>query len=122
MKDHLPYLVKRFSIFRKKRDSQSKEREKRCIANRKFDAFLSPDDQEKLDETLTNLTLKYQKVFTNLDMEKSYEGLFQVLWHSTNPCFDIQNWTSEYKDQKSSIKKCIWKGVDVMRINWFEHF
>ena len=32
-----------------------------------------------------------------------------MLWHSVNPCFDIQNWTSSYRDQKSTIKRCKWK-------------
>ena len=46
-------------------------------------------------------------------MQQSYPALFQVLWHTVNPCFDIQNWTSSYRDQKSTIKRCKWKGVDV---------
>ena len=46
-------------------------------------------------------------------MQESYPALFQVLWHTVNPCFDIQNWTSSYRDQKSTIKRCKWKGVDV---------
>ena len=95
--------MKRFSFSRKKRDSQSKDRKKRYIENHKFDAFLNPENKGPLNETLMNLTLKYQNVFNNLDMEKSYEGLFQVLWHSTNPCFNTRNWTSEYKDKKSSM-------------------
>ena len=48
-----------------------------------------------------------------MDMQESYPALFQVLWHTVNPCFDIQNWTSSYRDQKSTIKRCKWKGVDV---------
>ena len=61
-------------------------------------------------------------------MQESYPALFQVLWksiilcvcnflqvlwHTVNPCFDIQNWTSSYRDQKSTIKRCKWKGIDV---------
>ena len=65
------------------------------------------------EETLKNLTKKFQKVFRSMDMQESYPALFQVLWHTVNPCFDIQNWTSSYRDQKSTIKRCKWKGVDV---------
>ena len=46
-------------------------------------------------------------------MRNSYPALFQILWHSVNPCFDIQDWTSTYRDQKSTIKRCKWKGIDV---------
>ena len=62
-----------------------------------------------------------------MDLVKSYPSIFQVLWHSINPCFDIRyninsnivlkmifrNWTSNYRDQKSTIKRCKWKGLDV---------
>ena len=48
-----------------------------------------------------------------MDMQNSYPALFQILWHSVNPCFDIEDWTSTYRDQKSTIKRCKWKGVDV---------
>ena len=49
----------------------------------------------------------------SMDMRNSYPALFQILWHSVNPCFDIQDWTSTYRDQKSTIKRCKWKGIDV---------
>ena len=62
---------------------------------------------------MKNITLKFQQVFTSMDMKGSFPALFQVLWHSVNPCFDIKNWTSSYRDQKSTIKRCKWKGVDV---------
>ena len=42
-------------------------------------------------------------------MFKYFFCFYKVLWHSVNPCFDIQNWTSSYRDQKSTIKRCKWK-------------
>ena len=62
---------------------------------------------------MKNLTRKFQRVFQSMDMQNSYPALFQILWHSVNPCFDIEDWTSTYRDQKSTIKRCKWKGVDV---------
>ena len=77
---------------------------------------------------MKNLTRKFQRVFQvrgtefdcllrdlvqSMDMRNSYPALFQILWHSVNPCFDIQDWTSNYRDQKSTIKRCKWKGMDV---------
>ena len=107
------------------------QRSKRYVEEPKFDVFLNPTKKEKQvdwnlllhffssniklqqEETLKNLTKKFQEVFQSMDMKNSYPALFQVLWHSVNPCFDIQNWTSTYRDQKSTIKRCKWKGVDV---------
>ena len=31
-----------------------------------------------------------KKVFKSMDLVQSYPALFQVLWHSINPCFDIR--------------------------------
>ena len=100
--------------FRGKRSSDDFQREKRYSKKHKFDSFLDPTNADAFEQLVKNLTDKYKKVFKDLDMEKSYDGLFQVLWHSSNPCFDIKDWTSSYRDQKSFIKQCLWKGVQVI--------
>ena len=89
--------------------------EERGRLKNKLDKFLNPELETVFNDTIEKLTLKHQKAFKDLDLERSYEGLFQLLWHSTSPCFDIQNWTSTYRDQKSSIKQCMWKGVNVIK-------
>ena len=65
-----------------------------------------------------------------MDLDKSYPALFELLWYSQLPCFDVLNITStkdEYGDLLSllffvllcsskvisilgMIKRCIWKG------------
>ena len=36
--------------------------------------------------------------------------------------YNARNWTSSYRDQKSTIKRCKWKGVDVsFQIKWNKH-
>ena len=84
----------------------------------KLDKFLNPARKRKLDEILKDLTHKYKKAFQCMNMKKSYEALLKVLWHSSNPCFDIRNWTSSYRDQKSTIKRCTWKGFNVTMIEY----
>ena len=112
------------NIFRRRRGAEIYEeydnetiyrapRKRRYVEDPKFDVFLNPSKKSQQKETLKNLTRKFQKVFKSMDMQSSYPALFQVLWHSVNPCFDIRNWTSSYRDQKSTIKRCKWKGVDV---------
>ena len=42
-------------------------------------------------------------------MDKSYEALFELLWYSQMPCFDVRGLTSEAKDEISFLKRCFWK-------------
>ena len=42
-------------------------------------------------------------------MNKSYKQLFELLWYSQMPCFDVKGLTSEAKDELSFLKKCYWK-------------
>ena len=56
---------------------------------------------------------QYDSNFGDLDFEKSYESLFEILWYSQLPCFDVRNVTSDAAYQMSVIKKCAWKGMDL---------
>ena len=42
-------------------------------------------------------------------MDKSYEALFELLWYSQMPCFDVKGLTSDAKDEISFLKRCFWK-------------
>ena len=37
----------------------------------------------------------------------------QILWYSTLPCFDLINTTSNHRNEKSLLKSCFWKGVEL---------
>ena len=52
---------------------------------------------------------KYDESFGSLDMDKSYEAMFELLWYSQMPCFDVKGLTSQAKDQISFLKRCFWK-------------
>ena len=52
---------------------------------------------------------RYEEKFGSIDMEKSYKSLFELLWYSQMPCFDVKGLTSKAKDELSFLKKCFWK-------------
>ena len=75
----------------------------------KFDLFLDPEkDEERLKQVKESITA-YDEKFGSLDMEKSYEPMFELLWYSQMPCIDIKGITSEQRDELSFIKRCYWK-------------
>ena len=48
-----------------------------------------------------------------MDSIKSFPSLFELLWYSRNPCFDVVRLTSDRIHEKSIIKKCLWKGEQI---------
>ena len=79
----------------------------------KLDLLLDPERANDRKEALENATRKYNQSFGNMDFKTAYENLFEILWYSQLPCFDVQNITSNLPDQMSIIKKCIWKGKEI---------
>ena len=49
--------------------------------------------------------------FESMDLERSYDSLFEILWYTKLPCFDVNGITSKKKDEFGLLKACIWKGI-----------
>ena len=48
--------------------------------------------------------------FKSIDLAQSYDSLFEILWYTQLPCFDVKGVTSQYLDQYGMLKSCRWKG------------
>jgi len=72
--------------------------------------MLDPSKKEERKEKVLEAKEKYNEEFGKVDYETAYTNLFEILWYSQLPCFDIRNITSESKDEMSMIKRCYWKG------------
>ena len=46
-------------------------------------------------------------------MLQMYEDLFEIMWYSQLPCFDVAGITSASADEASMVKRCYWKGQPV---------
>ena len=75
-----------------------------------IDLFLNPARKYELEFHIAKERDRYISAFSQLDYDKVYTNIFELLWYSSNPCFDVGNFTSEFKDQKSLLKECYWKG------------
>ena len=70
------------------------------------------DPSKKKDRT-TKVKLtkeKYHADFDPINLSKSYKKLFELLWYTRLPCFDVKDVTSEERDEMSVIKRCYWRG------------
>jgi hypothetical protein len=43
--------------------------------------------------------MQAQEAYVNMDIEKSYSALFELLWYSQMPCYDVKGVTSQKKNE-----------------------
>ena len=75
----------------------------------KFELALNPSMKEEREQQTEDKIRTYEDIFGSLDMIRSYKPIFELLWYSTMPCFDVKGLTSTIKDEMSIIKRCYWK-------------
>ena len=78
-----------------------------------LDVSLDPTKTQERQKRINESVRRYDKEFGSLDMEKSYTALFELLWYSQMPCFDVKDLTSKAKDELSFLKKCYWKNTPI---------
>ena len=74
-----------------------------------IDLFLNPDRKEETILMVNEQKRQYKEKFSSMDSSKSFASLFELLWYSGNPCFDVAELTSDKIHEKSMIKQCLWK-------------
>ena len=47
--------------------------------------------------------LTSRETYANMDLDKSYAALFEVLWYSQLPCFDVLDVTSTKDDEYGDL-------------------
>ena len=74
---------------------------------------MNPTKQTERQEKIQEARQDYADNFGNVDLQKAYDSLFEILWYSQLPCYDVKDVTSNAKDQMSIIKRCLWKGREI---------
>jgi len=54
-----------------------------------------------------------KKTINSLDQTKTFENIFKTLWYTGLPCFDLINLTANNEGDRSILKYCQWKGVEI---------
>ena len=102
--------------------SAQSERKKRNAEVASLDIYFKDQESSKVKmENDANQQKKaFKESFKKMNSDINYRALFELLWYTQLPCFDVENVTSEYKDQYGMLKGCIWKGVDMPCSKVFE--
>ena len=76
--------------------------------------FLNPAKVAAMNDEITALRANFTKSLRQLDLDEVYEDLFEIMWYSQLPCFDVSGITSSSgADEASLVKRCYWKGQKV---------
>ena len=78
-----------------------------------LNVILDPTKKTEREKKVEVAKQNYDKDFGQLELKKSYKQLFELLWYTRLPCFDVQGITSKGRDEMSVIKRCYWRGVMV---------
>ena len=79
----------------------------------KLDLSLDPTRNHERMRLVKERINRYEASFGSLDYDQSYSALFEMLWYSQMPCFDIKGLTSQVKDELSFLKRCYWKETQI---------
>ena len=78
-----------------------------------LNVILDPSKKTARQKKVEVAKQTYDKDFGQLELTKSYKQLFELLWYTRLPCFDVQGITSKGRDEMSVIKRCYWRGMMV---------
>ena len=56
---------------------------------KKLELMLDPAKSYERDKEVMDAKNKFDEHFKDSDMKKAYMALFEILWYSKLPCFDI---------------------------------
>ena len=74
---------------------------------------MDPTKENERKQKMAEAKKDYDENFGQVNLQVAYDSLFEILWYSQLPCYDVKNVTSDGKDQMSIIKRCYWKGTEI---------
>ena len=79
----------------------------------KLNLLLDPAKELERQSKMNESQEDFKNRYGSMDLMSTYSNLFEILWYSQMPCFDVKNVTSDAPDQMSMIKQCYWKGKEI---------
>ena len=87
-----------------------------------FDMLLDPQFQEKKKIAVSEKKKEFKDMFKKLNRTKSFQAMFSTLWYASLPCFDSKGMTADKDGEKSVLKYCEWKGMQISCAALFTKF
>ncbi len=86
---------------------------KRAIKESNLDDVFVKTKRIKRENEAQKARAAFAANFRKMDLKKSYPSLFEILWYTQLPCFDVENVTSNANGDYGMLKACFWKGLQM---------
>jgi hypothetical protein len=87
-----------------------------------IDMLFDPIYEDEQNEQEVIVRNQIAEAFNEIDVTASYQELFSSLWQTGMPCFDLQGITANTDKEKSILKYCEWKGMEIPCSQIFSKF
>ena len=89
-----------------------------CLENKlrvveQMDLLFDPVFQGDQESQITKKINQIQEIMSYFKPSDSYQALFSSLWHTSLPCFDLEGQTAFSDKERSILKYCEWKGLEI---------
>ena len=64
-----------------------------------LDLVFNPARQVKYLQDMEAQRQEAREMYENMDLKKGYQGIFEMLWYSQMPCFDVKEVTSSRNNE-----------------------
>ena len=113
---HIRHCFKKKDLYQRNRCLNNAAKEKSCRVKTGPTPIEMSFDPEWLfwGEQLENRRkASIKQKYEQLNITHAYRAIFDVLWHTQLPCFDVQETTSTTDNQHGMLKSCHWRGKRV---------
>ena len=91
-------------------DSSRKKRNTDEVPEIYIDKILNPEKVTQYRRDVNRTKQAIKEIYKRLNLDKSYKSIFELMWYSQLPCFDVANITTRGNEELALIKQCMWKG------------
>ena len=89
----------------------------------RVEPILNPTKNKALRQGRAKKELRFRSAFAAMNITAAYPNLFELLWYSQLPCFDVKGVTPTLVGKRTSmLKRCKWKGKTMSCASIFKQF
>ena len=75
-----------------------------CPQTEKLELIFNPVEAARREASIAAAKMQAKETYAKMDLEKSYPALFELLWYSQMPCFDVEGVTGDTKDEFGRVQ------------------
>ncbi len=88
-------------------------RPSRFTSQSSFAVMLDPILKLQNKQAIAYKKAEMKEMMSRLNQKKAFTSIFATLWYASLPCFDVRNITASWNGDRSLLRYCEWKGIQI---------